>query len=197
MISKTLTFTVCFFANLLLNAQSDLNTEITKMAGTYTGEWISYRYVDGNLEMAMSWQDTVVTGVPIINGTMAYFNVKNKMSFDYPKMSPYQLTFQEGFELSDDNQLKHFIKYSGVKSYFEKVDKDTYVVSQPVNDFELGLLGFKSAKSAHNNTLKTVLVVNGKVTHQVIRISTVVIEGKDGDQVIQFVSLKGYHIKTK
>lgn len=184
------------FSTISLNAQ-DLKSEIDRISGKYVGEWTTFQYMNEQSVKTMSWKDTLVSSSPIINDTIAYVTMNNKMIFDNPNIPPYEMKFQEGFEISKDNGIRHFIDIMGVKSYELQTAKNTYTITQPVSQFELGQLGIQSAKNAINTVVKVVFNVNGHEVHKISRVSTVLIEENGKEEVIQFLSMKGYHKKIE
>ncbi len=194
--TKSIVLGLFVFATSILNAQN-LEVEIGKLAGTYVGKWTMYKHINGNVEKAISWMDTLICESPVINDTLAYLTVKSKMIFDNPQIQPYNMEFQEGFELSENNELMHYFQYMEGKFYEKKINENTYIISQPISQFELGQLGFTSAKSAYNTTIKIVVSVNGQEVHQISRISTLIIQNNDREETIQFVSMNGYHKKIE
>jgi hypothetical protein len=176
-----------------LNAQT-IESELNKISGHFVGEWTSYKYSpNGEIIKSMSWSDTLLTENPVINDSIAYVNVKSTMTFNNPNIPPYKMEFQEGFDLLNGKAINRFFIVMGVKSIESKVSGNTYIISQPINSYELNQLGFLSALEAYHTIVKLTLNIDGKEVHKVTRISTIAWENNSKIETVQFVSLEGSH----
>jgi len=177
------------------NAYSQtVEAEINKLSGVFTGEWTSYKLNEqGEVVKANAWQDTLRSGKPIINDTLAYVNINGVMHFENEFIPPYKMQFTEGFKLSDGEIEHHFFTIMGTEQIEHKINQHTYVVTQKMSPFELQQLGIASAKEATNTTVKEIIDLNGEEVHLVTITSTIVWVENDEEQYAQFVSLKGYH----
>lgn len=184
-----------FLLTLNTNAQS-LKEKLEDISGKYVGEWTAYKYTNGEIVKSVSWKDTITTSTPVIKDSIAYLTINSTMTFDNPKIPNYSMKFKEGYELSNDGTIRHFFEINGVKSYQYKISDNTFIVSQPIPQNELYQIGFSKVKKANNTIVKIRLSINEKEVHKISRLSTIVIQNQDIEEIIQFESLKGYHQKV-
>ncbi len=183
--------TICF-----VKAQT-IEDEINKLSGNFSGEWTSFKKDNaGNIVKTTSWKDTVTTSKPIVNDTIIYVDVLSKMIFNNLHIPEYIVKFKEGLYIKDNIILKHFFTYKNIEVAQIKLDNDTYVYSQKVEDQEFPQMGFNSATEGIHTMVKVIINIDGQEIHKIKRITTILWKDENNKiQSSQFVSLSGYHKK--
>jgi hypothetical protein len=191
-------FVISLLTISFVNAQT-VEDEINKLSGKYSGEWTAFKKdATGNIVKSFSWKDTLTTSEPIVNDTIIYVDVQSKMIFDNPNIPEYEMKFKEGFYIKDNKISKHFFTYMNNEVEQIKLDNDTFVYSQKVKAHEFPQMGFNSATEGTHTVVKVIINIDGQEIHKIKRITTIIWKDEDGNiQNTQFVSLTGYHKKTK
>ena len=183
----------CFF---VISAKSqDINHRANALLGNFAGEWTSYKKnLAGDIEMVVTWKDTLRTSDLHINDSMAYVKVSSKSVFDNPSIPEYSLEFTEGFFIEDGVIGDHFFEVLGKKTIQTKLDAHTYVYSQKIEPNEFSQMRFFNVVEGYHTVVKLVLITDGVERHDISRLSTIQwIDTQGKVQNTQFVSLKGFH----
>ncbi len=88
----------------------------------------------------------------------------------------------------------YFIEIEGKTYRMVKVGENVWSYATPASAHELGRLGFTGDASGQHVLIRVATNEQGAETHRVSRLTTVTWKNNEGkEQVLQFVSLQGYH----
>ncbi|MFC2163821.1 hypothetical protein ACFLT2_02345 [Acidobacteriota bacterium] len=170
--------------------------EVRAMEGTYTGSWLMYG-IDkkGEIIKSTAWTDTMEVGGSEIEGDRAFVSTIDEMTFEGDQIPPFKVQGKEGYYLRKDGGLgAYFIETAGQMYRMVKVGENVWSYTTPAATQELSWLGFPENASGQHVLVKVVTNEQGVETHRISRLTTVNWKDNEGkEQVLQFVSLQGYH----
>jgi len=190
-------FAAFFFLSLHSFAQT-IESEINLLAGEFSGNYTSYIVnAEGEVIESINAQETLSTGDPVINDSIAYVIVNCVRDLGEPNIPPQYIELKQGFHIKDGEITGYFSIWPGGESKQEKVSDNTYVYAQPISSFMLRGLGFTNAISGTSITIKVIVMVNGVETQKITKHSTVVLEENGTERIFQFISLVAYRQRVK
>lgn len=189
---------VLLFLTINLGAQ-DVKQEMEKLNGVFAGEWTSYKKgITGEIVVANSWKDTLITEEPIKDETTVHVKVKCSYTFDNPNIPDYYLEFREGFYYEGEEIKDRFFSSGGSIIKFVQIDENTFMYNQPVHKNEFSQMRFLSGLDGTHSIIKVISDEEGQEFHRITRITTLrYLDENDKIRSTQFVSLKGYHKRLK
>ena len=177
----------------------DLEKALAQLEGKFVGEWTSYKKnVSGEIEIAMTWRDTITTGPLVKEKTLAYVEVESTSTFDNPIIPPYTMKFKEGFYIDGGQVGKRFFNIMGAEILFTQLNEKTYAYTQDIQAGEFQQMRFFTAVEGTHTVIKVVNEIDGIETHSISRISTIISKDEEGKLYeTQFISLKGVHRRVE
>jgi len=165
-----------------------------RIAGTYHGEWVMYKYKDAQSVELTRWTDELVAKNPMINGNRAEISIENKMVFR--DGSVRVSNFVEGYLTNHDGSAgNRFYEINSQLIIYVKLSPNDWTFYSSISEGELWALGFDpvTVKSSSHVTTRSVTFQNGKDTDYITRVSTVQWIESGVLKTAQFVSLEGKH----
>jgi hypothetical protein len=170
--------------------------EVKALEGNYAGEWSMHGINDkGAVVKLFSWTDTVKTTGAAVKGDRAFITWVNEQVFEGGKIPPRKMEGKEGYLLNKDGSVgDYFIEMFGQVTRLARLSETAWASASPASPQELSAIGFPQGAAGQNVMVKVVGKEQGVETHRVSVLSTVTWTDKSGkQQVLQFVSLQGFH----
>jgi len=190
---KWIRLIVLVFAPLLGLRAQGIEEQITKMEGRFAGEWQSFkRNLNGEIEMANSWQDTLTLSEHVIQDDWAFVKAHVRYVFDNPSLATSELEYKEGFFYEQDSVTEYFYISGGEVTRYTRLDEHTFGYTKVLHQNEYKALRFLNGFEGYHTIIKSIINQGGQEVHKISRLTTVLwLDENDQVQSTQFVSLKG------
>ena len=178
------------------DASGSVPEEVRALEGTYTGSWTIYGInEEGEIVTIFAWTDTMRASGAQVEGNRAFVNTTDEMTFEGGQIPPFKVQGKEGYYREKDGVLgAYFIETVGQTYQMVEVGEDVWSYTTPAPTQELRRLGFPESASGQHVLVKVATHEQGVETHRISRLTTVNWKDSEGEeQVLQFVSLQGYH----
>jgi hypothetical protein len=179
-----------------VDALKEVPKEVRAMEGTYTGSWTMYGINEkGEIVKITAWTDTMEAGGSEVEGDRAFVSTIDEMIFEGGQIQPVKVQGKEGYYLKKNGGLgAYFLETAGQTYRMVKVGENVWSYTTSAAAQELGWLGFPGNASGQHVLVNVVTNEQGAETHRISRLTTVNWKDNEGkEQVLQFVSLQGYH----